>query len=86
MHCWERLNPFGVLASSVLFSGLIVGANEMQRVVGVPTAIAGIIQATIVLFVLGAEILVDYRIAITRKNPRPAISGKGATGASSSTL
>ena len=81
-----RLNPFGVLASSVLFSGLIVGANEMQRVVGVPTAIAGIIQATIVLFVLGAEMLVDYRIAITRKNPRPAISGKGATGASSSTL
>jgi general nucleoside transport system permease protein len=81
-----RLNPFGVLASSVLFSSLIVGANEMQRVVGVPTAIAGIIQATIVLFVLGAEILVDYRIAITSKNPRPASSGKGVRGAGSSTV
>jgi simple sugar transport system permease protein len=81
-----RLNPFGALASSVLFSGLIVGANEMQRVVGVPTAIAGIIQATIVLFVLGAEILVEYRISITPKGPRATASRKDAAGAASSAV
>jgi simple sugar transport system permease protein len=81
-----RLNPFGVLAASVLFSGLIVGANEMQRMVGIPTAIAGIIQAVIVLFVLGAEILVDYRVVITRRGRRPAAEGKGVQSANPSAL
>jgi general nucleoside transport system permease protein len=81
-----RLNPFGVLAASVLFSGLIVGANEMQRVVGVPTAIAGIIQATIVLFVLGAEIFVDYRVVVSGRRPKPAGTGKGVQSANPSAL
>ena len=57
-----RLNPFGVIASSFLFSSLIVGANSMQLVVKIPAAIASIIQGVIVLFVLGMEILLEYRI------------------------
>lgn len=65
-----RLNPAGIILSSVLFSGLIVGANEMQRVVGVPTAIAGIIQGVVVLFVLGSEILTEYRPVITFSRPK----------------
>jgi general nucleoside transport system permease protein len=67
-----RLNPLGIIASSILFSGLIVGANEMQRVVGVPTAIAGIIQGTVVLFVLGTEILLDYRPVVSRTRRKGA--------------
>jgi ABC-type uncharacterized transport system permease subunit len=56
-----RLNPIGVVFSSLLFSALIVGASQMQSAVGVPAAIAGTIQGVVILFVLGTELLLDYR-------------------------
>jgi ABC-type uncharacterized transport system permease subunit len=69
-----RLNPIGVLFSSVLFSGLIVGASQMQSVVGVPAAIAGIIQGVVILFVLGTELFLDYRPALSFSSRKPTPS------------
>jgi simple sugar transport system permease protein len=60
-----RLHPVGIVLSSILFSALIVGANKMQSAVGVPTAIAGIIQGVVILFVLGTELLLEYRPTIS---------------------
>jgi ABC-type uncharacterized transport system permease subunit len=60
-----RLNPIGLIFSSILFSGLIVGASQMQSVVGVPAAIAGIIQGIVILFVLGTELFLDYRLTLS---------------------
>jgi simple sugar transport system permease protein len=65
-----RLNPIGVIFSSVLFSTLIVGATHMQSAVGVPAAIAGIMQGVVILFVLGTELLLDYRPVISRSARR----------------
>jgi len=67
-----RLNPVGLAVSSVLFSALIVGANNMQSVVGVPTAIAGIIQGVVILFVLGTELLLEYRLTVSFSSPKMA--------------
>ena len=64
-----RLNPLGLIASSLLFSSLIIGANSMQQVVGIPSAIAGIIQAVVVLFVLGTELFLEYRPVISLTLP-----------------
>ncbi len=66
-----RLNPIGVIFSSVLFSGLIVGASQMQSVVNVPGAIAGIIQGVVILFVLGTELFLDYRPTLSFSPRRP---------------
>jgi simple sugar transport system permease protein len=74
-----RLNPIGLVASSLLFSGLIIGANSMQQVVGIPSAIAGIIQGVVVLFVLGTELLLDYRVVILW----PWLGGREHVGADS---
>jgi len=60
-----RLNPIGLVISSLLFSSLIIGANGMQQTVGIPSAIAGIIQSVVVLFVLGTELLLDYRLMLS---------------------
>ena len=60
-----RLNPIGLVASSLLFSSLIIGANSMQQMVGIPSAIAGIIQAVVVLFVLGTELFLEYRPVVS---------------------
>jgi simple sugar transport system permease protein len=60
-----RLNPVGLTISSLLFSALLVGANNMRSAVGVPTAIAGIIQGVVVLFALGTQILLEYQPIIS---------------------
>jgi general nucleoside transport system permease protein len=69
-----RLHPIGAAFSSILFSGLIVGANQMQSATGVPAAIAGIIQAVVILFVLGTELLLDYRPTVSLSLNRPTLS------------
>lgn len=46
--------------SSYLFSGLYVGAAQMQRVTQLPIALSQVIQGLVVLCILGTEILLDY--------------------------
>ncbi|GAV24247.1 simple sugar transport system permease protein [Carboxydothermus islandicus] len=52
-----QATPFGVVLASLLFGLLQVGANSMQRSVGVPANIVYIIQGLIILFLLGGTIL-----------------------------
>lgn len=49
------LNPLGVVAAGVLFGALEAGATAMQRDAGVPAAVAGVIEAALVLAVLALE-------------------------------
>ena len=46
------LHPIGVVVAAILFAALDVGADSMQRVIGVPVTLVYIIQALVVLFVL----------------------------------
>lgn len=46
------LHPLGVVVAAVLFAALRVGADAMQRALGIPVALVYIIQALVVLFVL----------------------------------
>ena len=48
-----RTNPPAVFIAAVLFAGLQVGASTMESAVGVPSAIATIIQYLIVLLIMG---------------------------------
>jgi len=50
-----RLHPIGVLLAAYFFSSLTIGADSMQRVVGLPVALTDIIQALVVLFVLASD-------------------------------
>ena len=56
------LHPLGVLAASVFVAGVLVGADSMSRVVGVPTYIADVIVATALIAVLVATLLTQYRL------------------------
>ena len=47
-----RMNPFGVLIASFLFAALCIGAETIHVVIGLPVALADVIQALIVLSVL----------------------------------
>lgn len=48
--------PFGVLIVSILFAALSVGANSMQRQMGIPAAIVDFLMGMIVLLILGREL------------------------------
>jgi len=56
------LHPLGVVAASIFVAGVLVGADSMSRVVGVPTYIADVIVAASLILVLVATLLTQYRV------------------------
>jgi simple sugar transport system permease protein len=56
-----RMHPAGVAVASVLFAALIIGAEAMHVVSGLPDALADAIQAIIVLSVLAVDALARRR-------------------------
>jgi ABC-type uncharacterized transport system permease subunit len=51
-----NLHPLGAIPASVLFGGLLVGADQMQRAVQVPSALIETLLGLIVLLVVGSKI------------------------------
>ncbi len=50
------LHPLGAIPASILFGGLLVGADKMQRATQVPSALITAILGLVVLFVVGSSI------------------------------
>jgi simple sugar transport system permease protein len=51
-----QLHPIWAIPASVLFGALLVGANQMQRVVQVPSALVIALNGLVVVFVVSSEI------------------------------
>lgn len=71
------LNPIGVIPASIFFGGLLVGAQKMQRDMGIPAALITAINGLIVIFVVSSQLFVKRRIrmrsqAVQPPNERPA--------------
>ena len=58
-----RMNPFGVAIASLFFAALIVGAETMHVLAGLPPELAQAIQAVIVLSVLAVDTAARRRSA-----------------------
>jgi simple sugar transport system permease protein len=52
-----RLNPFGIIFSALLFGMLNTGSNQMARSIGIPNTLASVLQALVLLFVVGFAVL-----------------------------
>lgn len=52
-----QLHPIGAIPASLLLGALLTGANKMQRVVQVPSALIGALNGLIVILVVGSEFL-----------------------------
>ena len=57
-----RLNPFGIILVAFLLAGLLVGGEQIQLSLGLPSAIAPMLQGIILFFLLGGDLLTRYRI------------------------
>jgi len=55
------LTPFGAIPASIFFGGLLVGAQNMQRAVGIPAALVTTINGIIVVFVVSSQIFIETR-------------------------
>ena len=57
-----RLHPLAVVPTAILYGGLQVGGNAMQRQSGLPTSAVMILESLIVLLILAGDALRHYRI------------------------
>ena len=74
-----QLHPLWSIPASVLFGALLVGANSMQRMVQVPSALVIALNGLVVVFVVSSEILrrrrQKRRLAAVREEDEPPPSG-----------
>ena len=57
-----KLTVIGTVIASVLYGGMTVGGNAMQRHSGLPSSVILVIEALIVLLVLASDLLRNWRI------------------------
>lgn len=70
-----KQNPLLILLSSLLFAALKVGSNSMQTTCGVPNNLSSVLQGIVVLFALGSNFFVRYRVRYVRRAPAPRKEG-----------
>ena len=56
-----RLNPWGIVASSVLFGGLIVGGYSVQTL-GLPSSVSSLLQGAVLFFLIAGSIFGKVRL------------------------
>lgn len=57
-----RLHPFGIIVVAFLLAALLVGGEQLQLSLGLSSAIAPMLQGTILFFLLGGDLLTRYRL------------------------
>ena len=57
-----RLHPVGILFSSFIMALFYIGGELAQSRLGLPSAITGVFQGMLLFFLLGADVLIAYRI------------------------
>ncbi len=67
-----KLHPIGVPIVAVLMAGLSTGGDQITITMGLPAAMARVLQGAILFFVLAGDIFVRYRLRVVR-----TATGKG---------
>lgn len=57
-----QLNPFAMILIATLLSVLTKGASYVQQTLGVPSAISDIISGILLLFMLGSEFFINFKM------------------------
>jgi simple sugar transport system permease protein len=68
------LNPFGAIPASIFFGGLLVGAQNMQRDIGVPASLITAVNGIIVVFAVSSQVFVRRRRQRRLQAESPAVA------------
>ncbi|MBO5993881.1 MAG: ABC transporter permease [Firmicutes bacterium] len=69
-----QLNPFAMVAISLMLAVLSKGASSIQTTLGVPASISDIITGIILLCMLGCEFFINYRMIIRGREHHAEVS------------
>ena len=61
-----RLHPVGIVFASLLLSLLYLGGESAQLNLGLPSAVTGLFQGTLLFFLLAADVFIHYRLRRVR--------------------
>lgn len=77
-----RMNPIAIVPTALLYGGMSVGADAMQRRANIPSSVTLILESLAVLFLLAADLLRYYKFtpSFPWKRPPTALSGDVAAG------
>ncbi len=62
-----QLNPIGCIFVAILMAGLLVGGDQLQMMVGLPSSMGLVIQGLLLFPLLAGTVFTDYRLKIVRK-------------------
>ena len=62
-----RLHPVGIVFASLLLSLLYLGGESAQLNLGLPSAVTGLFQGTLLFCLLAADVFIHYRV---RRQPQ----------------
>jgi general nucleoside transport system permease protein len=80
------LNPLGAIPASIFFGALLVGAQKMQRELGIPASLITAINGLIVIFVVSSQLFVRRRTRQRLKSQPPPMRTPDPTPITSSIL
>jgi ABC-type uncharacterized transport system permease subunit len=64
-----RLHPIGILCAGLLLALLYLGGDAAQIAINLPAAVSGLFQGVLLFYLLGADVLVNYRVRVVREDP-----------------
>jgi simple sugar transport system permease protein len=67
-----RLHPAGIVLASLLLSLLYLGGESAQVELGLPSAISGLFQGTLLFYLLAADLFIHFRLRRVRPEPATA--------------
>jgi simple sugar transport system permease protein len=57
-----RLNPLGIIASSIVMALFYIGGELSQSRLGLPSGLTGVYQGLLLFFLLGCDAFIHYRL------------------------
>jgi general nucleoside transport system permease protein len=61
----SRLNPMAIIVVALFLASLLVGGDQLQSVMHLPSAVGLVLEGTLLFFVLGSDFLARYRIKLS---------------------
>jgi simple sugar transport system permease protein len=72
----SQLNPWGVLLVAFLLAALLVGGDQIQLAMRLPSAVALVLQGALLFPMLGGALFAEYKLRLVRTEPQPAPATK----------
>jgi simple sugar transport system permease protein len=64
--CLARLHPVGIIFVAIFLAGLLVGGDQLQAVMHLPSSVGLVLEGTLLFFVLGSDMLSKYRVKLKK--------------------